>query len=167
MLRILHHKVHLLGKKYFDCRNVHGMSDKKWSDNILVLRVHCLCLIMGFSHMCWSCFNVSLSSTEWMRSRGVRSKKTGLTYMFNSQLQNHYPIHCAVFAVIEHKNTHSVVYNSVFSWETCNNITLDTFKIKSHGFLLSSRTRCQHCVSVSHQRYPNHVNPFHDSLREW
>ena len=165
--RILHHKVHLLGKKYFDSRNLHRMSNKKWSENILVLRVHSLCL-MGFSHMCWSLFNVSLSPTEWMRSRGVRGKKTGLTYMFNSHLQNHYPIHCAVFAVMEHKNMYSIFYNFRFSWETCNNITLDTFKIKSHGsFLLSSRVICQHCVSVSHQRYPNHVNPFRDSLREW
>ena len=142
------------------------MSNKKWSDNILVLRVHCLCLIMGFI-TCWSHFKVSLSPTEWMKSRGVRSKKTGLTYMFSSHLQNHYHIHCAVFAVMEHKNMYSIVYNSRFSWETCNNITLETFKIKSHGFLLSSRAICQHCVSVSHQRYPNHVNPFRDSLREW
>ena len=119
------------GKKYFDCRNVYGMSNKQWNDNIPVLRVHCLFLIVGFNHiMRWRCFNVSLSSTEWMRSRGVRSKKTGLTYMMNSHLQNHYLIHC----FMGHKNMYSIVYNSRFSWETYNSITLDTFKINSHGF---------------------------------
>jgi hypothetical protein len=30
-----------------------------------------------------------------------------------------------------------------------------------------SRAIHQHCISFSHQRYRNHVNPFRDSLREW
>jgi len=38
---------------------------------------------------------------------------------------------------MEHKNMYSMVYNSTFSWETCNNITLDTFKIKSHVFFFT------------------------------
>jgi len=128
--RILHHKVHLLGKKYFDCRNVHGMSNKKWSENILVLRVHSLCLIMGLV----TCVEAIATFHCHLLSEWDQEVWDVFGYMFNSHLQNHYPIHCAVFAVMEHKNMYSIVYNSQFSWETCNNITLDTFKIKSHGF---------------------------------
>ena len=69
MLCILHHEVHLLGKKYLDCRNVHGMSNKKRSDNILVLRVHCLCLIMEFGHVLkpFQCFIVTYRVNEVKR----------------------------------------------------------------------------------------------------